>query len=361
MHKDDQMTPKERRAALNRGEAVDRMPISMSYHSPGPRLKGWTRRHGYASARTCADIQEKIYEVFGTDGVNASYGSHAMGIAFGAVMSDPENDNPAMLEHPIKDIMNISILDLDVVTIKNDPNAKKCYEMAQMLLEEIGDEVGCGFDATGPFTSASALLGPEKLLKALIKNPDQVHKLMEFTTLASLQIAKPFLELGLSISISDPVASGSLLRKRHFDEFVVPYSRRFVAGCKAISPCSITGHICGDTMAILEGMVECGYDVISLDNMVDLEIAKERVGDKVHLLGNVDPVNIILFGTRDDVKESVRECFARAWDSPKGYTIGTGCDTPLTAPLENSLAFMEAARKCAKYPLNPANWGERMA
>ena len=356
MHKDDQMTPKERRAALNSGKAVDRLPISMSYHAPGPRLMGWTRRGGDASARTRADIQKKIYEVFGIDKVNATYGSHAMGIAFGAIMSDPENDSPAILEHPIKDITDLSILDFDVVTTKNDPNAKQCYEMAQILLEEIGDEVGCGFDATGPFTSASALLGPERLLRALLKNPDQVHKLMEFTTLASLQIAKPFLELGLSISISDPVASGSLIRKRHFDEFVVPYSRRFVAGCKAISACDIAGHICGDTTAILEGMVECGYDVISLDNMVDLEIAKERVGDKVHILGNVDPVNIILFGTRDDVKESVRKCFTKAWDNPKGYTVGTGCDTPLTAPLENSLAFMEAARKCAKYPLNPDNF-----
>ncbi len=356
MHKDDQMTPKERRAALSIGKDIDRTPISMSYHAPGPRLMGWTIRQGYASARTCADIQKKIYDVFGIDGVNASYGSHAMGIAFGAIMSDPENDIPAILEHPIKDITDLSILDLDVITIKNDSNAKKCFEMAQMLLEEVGDEVDCAFDATGPFTSAYALLGLEKLLRAIITNPDQVHKLMEFTTMASLQLAKPFLELGLSISISDPVATGSLLRKSHFDEFVVPYSHRFITGCKAISPCSITGHICGNTTAILESMVECGYDVISLDNMVDLKLAKERIGDKVHLLGNVDPVNIILFGTQDDVKASVRECFAKAWDNPKGYTVGTGCDTPLTAPLENSLAFVEMARKCAKYPLNPDNF-----
>jgi uroporphyrinogen decarboxylase len=356
MHKDDQMTPKERRAALNMGEAVDRMPISMFYFAPGPRLMGWTRRQGDASARTRADIQKKTYEVFGIDGVNAKYGLHAMAIAFGAIMSDPENDSPAILEHPIKDITDLSILDLDVVTIKNDPNAKKCYEMAQMLLEEIGDEVGCVFGSTAPFTSASALLGPERLLRALLKNPDQVHKLMEFTTQASLQLAKPFLELGLSLSISDPVASGSLLRKRHFDEFVVPYTRRVIQGCKAISPSGITGHICGDTTSILESMVECGYDVISLDNAVDLKIAKERVGDKVHLLGNVDPVNILRSGTPDDVRQNVRECFAKAWDNPKGYIIGTGCDTPLTAPLENSLAFMEEARKCAKYPLNPDNF-----
>jgi len=178
---------------------------------------------------------------------------------------------------------------------------------------------------------------------------------MEFTTEALLQLTKPFLELGLSLSISDPVASGSLLRKKHFDEFVVPYTRRFIEGCKALGPICVTGHICGDTTAILEGMVECGYDVVSLDNAVDLRIAKQRVGDRVHLLGNVDPVNILRSGSPDDVRRNVGECFAKAWDNPKGYTIGTGCDTPLFTPMENSLAFMEAARKCSRCPVNPGN------
>lgn len=356
MHKDDQMTPKQRRAALNKGEAVDRMPISMFYFAPGPRLMGWTRRQAEAGARTRADVQKKIYERFGIDSLNAKYGLHGMGIALGAVMSDPEDDSPAILEHPVKDIADLSILDLDAVTIRRDPNAGKCYEIAQILMDEVGDEIDCCFGATAPFTSASALLGPDKLLRALVRNPDRVHELMEFTTRATLQLTGPFLELGLSISLSDPVASGSILRKKHFDEFVAPYTQRVTEGCKAIRPLGITGHICGDTTALLESMAECGYDVVSLDNAVDLTTAKERIGDKVHLLGNVDPVNIIRGGTPDDIRKEVRKCFMKAWNSPGGYTIGTGCDTPLATPLENSLAFMDEARKCSRYPIDPDNF-----
>ena len=104
-------------------------------------------------------------------------------------------------------------------------------KMAQMLLKEIGDEVGCTFGATGPFTSASALLRPERLMSFVRYRT--VHQLLEFTLAASLQIAKP-LEMGLPISVSEPMASGVLLRKKNFDEFVLPYNKRFVEGCKAI-------------------------------------------------------------------------------------------------------------------------------
>ena len=40
VHKDDQMTPKQRSAALAKGQAVDRMPIALFYGSPAPGLMG---------------------------------------------------------------------------------------------------------------------------------------------------------------------------------------------------------------------------------------------------------------------------------------------------------------------------------
>ena len=152
------------------------------------------------------------------------------------------------------------------------------------------------------------------------------------------------------------MASGTLVTKDRFDAFVLPYLQRFVKVCKEYKPCKITLHICGETSNILDSMAACGFDTISLDNLIDIEEAKSRVGDKVHLLGNVDPVNIIYNGTTEDVKKGVKDCYKKGWDSKKGYTIGTGCDTPMYTPLENSLAFMEEARKCAKYPVSPENF-----
>lgn len=358
MHKDDQMTPVERAKALKNGQAVDRMPIKMLYGAQGPGLLGLSIRQSEENARVRADVQKKTYEVFGIDGLNAKYGLHGMAVAYGAKMMIPENQAPAILEHPLKDLRDVHNLDLEIASITRDPNAKKCYEMAQILLEEMGDEVGCGFGMTGPFTSAYGLVGIEKLLRAMKKEPEQVHDLLEFTLQAAIQISTPFLKMGLPVAVSDPVASGSLLSEKTFREFVLPYSKRFIEACKAVRPYPVGVHICGNTRKLLTSIADCGYDGISLDNAVDLSEAVEVVGDRVALSGNVQPVSVMYGGTVQDVRKAVRSCYRKGYKNPKGFTICTGCDTPKGAPMENSLAYMDEARKCAKYPINPANFEE---
>lgn len=356
MHKDDQMTPMERAAALAKGEAVDRYPISMFYGSSAHALLGWTRQKESADGRSIAEVQKKVYETFGCDGVSTSYGLHGMAVTFGAKMSDDPHLPPSILEHPIKDISDLSMLNLEKVTVKTDSRAKKCYEAVHILRDELGHEVGCGMGLTGAFTSASSLVGPQKFLKALINNSEQAHKLLEFTTEAVLQLAEPFVREGYNLMIADPMASGTILSKKHFREFVLPYSRRIVEGCRSFAPISVSVHICGNTTQILEDIVECGYGTISLDNKVDLAVAKERIGSQIRLMGNVDPVEVMYYGTTDMVKAAVKACCRKAWDNPKGYTISTGCDTVYGMPIENAYAFMDEARKCIRYPMAPENF-----
>ena len=56
MHKEDQMTPKERAMALAKGESVDRLPISMFYFAPSHKLLGLSMREGI-SMPSRADIK----------------------------------------------------------------------------------------------------------------------------------------------------------------------------------------------------------------------------------------------------------------------------------------------------------------
>ncbi len=352
MHKDDQMTPKERAKALAKGESVDRMPIGLFYFSPSHRLLGWTADALFSNARAFADLQKKTYETFGQDGVTSKYGLHSMGIAFGATVLNPKDSNRAITNHPLKDITDQSILNLEQLTPEKDKNISRTYDAAKILIDELGDEVGCSFGATGPFTCACSLMGAERLLRSIVKHPDELHKLLRFTTDAMIQITKPFLELGCGLSISEPMASGVVLNEKNFRTFALPYIREYVRACKAIRPVKIVMHICGDTTVLLDAMADCEIDTISLDNMVDIGVAKERIGNRVGLMGNVDPITTLLDGTPADVEENVRVCFEKGWNNPKGFVICTGCDTPMYTPLENTFAYMSAARKYGKYPID---------
>lgn len=356
MHPDDQMTPLERRAALAKGQAVDRYPINMFFGAPAHTLLGWTRRQEQASGANIAAVKRKVYETFGCDGTGADYGLHGMAVAFDAKVSDPEHLPYSILEHPVKNIRDLSSLDLDRLTIQRDPTGKKCYEACCILQDQLGREVGCSMNFPGPFTCASALAGTTQLLKSLITQPEAVHRLLEFTTAGLLQLAKPFIAQGVGISVADPVASGTILSKQRFQTFALPYSKQFVTGCQEMGSGGVGVHICGDTSSILEEVAACGYASFSIDNVVDLKTAKERIGSQIPLSGNVDPVGVMYRGTPAEVRAAVRQCCRDAWDSPKGYVIATGCDTVYGTPLENAYAFMSEARKCARYPYSPQNF-----
>ncbi|MHA1432062.1 MAG: uroporphyrinogen decarboxylase family protein, partial [Candidatus Freyarchaeota archaeon] len=77
---------------------------------------------------------------------------------------------------------------------------------------------------------------------------------------------------------------------------------------------------------------------------------KKIIAGRVVLVGNVDPVKVMLEGTPQDVKEACRECIRQA--APGGmYMLATGCEVPPETPLENLRAFMDATREYGKYPL----------
>ncbi len=100
-------------------------------------------------------------------------------------------------------------------------------------------------------------------------------------------------------------------------------------------------------------MADTGVGVLSLDDIIDIKEAKKRVGHRVALLGNIRPTAVMYLGTPDDVRDNVRECLAKTWDSPKGYILGLGCGLPIDTPPENIHALVQAAREYGRWSLKP--------
>ena len=86
-------------------------------------------------------------------------------------------------------------------------------------------------------------------------------------------------------------------------------------------------------------------------NVEDLEEAKDVMGDRVVITGNVPPVDVVYAGSKEDIEKSVKECIRKAHNSPKGFVLSTGCQIPMNTPIEKVEMFMEAGRKYGKYPL----------
>ena len=70
-------------------------------------------------------------------------------------------------------------------------------------------------------------------------------------------------------------------------------------------------HICGKTNKIWTDLADAGLFFFSVDNCEDLHEVKLTVGDRMQIAGNVPPVDVMLYGTIDDVINSCKECIKK--------------------------------------------------
>lgn len=356
MHPQDKMIPKERMGAYLSGKSVDRVPILPFITAVSGKAAGMSHKAKRSSAQNMAACQIACYRRFGHDSVSIEYGLHGVGTCMGSLTNDPENNVPAIIDHYLKDLDHLEdMLSLEKVSINNDPWSARCFEAMQIMQKEIGDEVGLSIAPPGPFTAASSLFPVAKLLRATQKAPEKVHKLLRFTTDALKIIANEYVGAGAGFSICDPVASGSILSKKAYCEFVQPYTKELIDHVHALGK-GVTYHVCGNTSTLTEELVNTGCNVLSIDNRVSLEDTRKRVGHLLPIMGNVDPVDTMMLGKPAQVEDAVRSCFAAAYDSPKKYMLSTGCGIPIEAPIENIDAFMAAGRKYGAFPLDPENF-----
>jgi len=92
----------------------------------------------------------------------------------------------------------------------------------------------------------------------------------------------------------------------------------------------------------LELLADSGADVIGLDWTVDIEAARETLGDQP-VQGNLDPA--LLYGDPETVRERTREIIAAAGDTGHILNLGHGIDR--NTPVENVAAFFETVKETA--------------
>lgn len=346
----DEMTPNERMMAYMTGQPLDRIPCVPLINCHAATLIGCSVRDYLLNSRLMANGQIAAYKLYNHDSLGLAPGQHVVAGAMGGKIDYPEDNMASMAEHPLTDEATLDRLRIPDAT--KDGDLPIYLEALRMIVEAVGKEVGTGVILAGPLSTAASVYGTDRLLKSMLKRPEFTHRMLEFVLLSLVAVGKQFIKEGAQIVVVDPIASGSLIGAQQARDFAFPYSAKLIAELKPLCP-GIILHICGDTSKLLECMADTGAVCLSLDNIVDLEMAKKRVGSRVTLAGNVSPVDVMLRGTPADVKCAAKECLRKAYDSPHGFLLSSGCDLPIKTPPENILALMEAARTYGKWPINP--------
>jgi len=221
----------------------------------------------------------------------------------------------------------------------------------ELVREKIGRDVPIFKYVPGPLTLASVLRGQEKFLMELVRKPDFVYDILKPASESSKRYGAAAVEYGADIAVvADPMASSSVISPKMFDEFAfspIKDVSRSISDAGGIPSL----HICGNTIPILEQMLDTGTRILELDYKVDLKFAKGLVGERVCIQGNIDPVDILLYGKPRDVERKAKECIEKAGEGG-GFILSSGDEVPLHAPFENVKAMVSAAKKYGQYPVS---------
>lgn len=333
------MTPLERFAAYARGEAIDRLPCVPIVGNTAARVIGARVSRFRGNGRLIADAQIAAYRRFGYDVIRVFTDLYTLAEAMGATVHYPE-DETAYLEAPaIASAEEIGRL--APVDPRRDGNLPHHLEAMQRVVAAVGTEVAVTGAVTCPFTTASFLIGAENLVRLTIRNPEAVHRLCEVALESAIRYSEAIIDAGCTPSLTDPMSSSTVIGPRQFREFAQPYLKQLIDFIHLHGK-GVTLHICGKTDKIWEAMADAGADCISIDNEASLVRAKEAVGNRVRIMGNVRPSEVMLQGSPADVRRAVRDCVADAWDAPKGYIVASGCSLPTETPFANIQAMMDA-------------------
>jgi uroporphyrinogen decarboxylase len=284
----------------------------------------------------------------GYDGIYAGWESsfNLVAEAMGCKMKIPEDGVPSIEDHIIKEAA-----DLDRLKIPDpwkDGRLPVNLKAIKIIREKMGDRIPIFSYIPGPLTLSGILRKTDVLMLDLVRNPKFVHDLNKVATEASKTFALAKIESGADILVvADPSASTTMISPRMFEQFALPYIKDVlstVQKTKAIPSL----HICGQTTPILDKMLETGAKILEVDYQVNLKEAKQKVGSKVCIQGNVKPTGALLEGTYNKVLSEARKCIEDA-AAGGGYILSTGCEVPYEVKVENTKALVEAATRYGKY------------
>ncbi len=263
--------------------------------------------------------------------------------AFGAGMKFREMGAPDLEEAFISSVDDLQTLDFAKLDTHEVINT--VVTALRETKARIGNEYIVTMTAWGPYTLAARMVGEEKMMKSTFKNPELVHKVSEFATDLLIHLYEPLVQDGTLevISLADPTASGDLISKKQFETFALPYLKKFTDWAKSKNVHTLL-HICGNTSDRLDVFPETGASCISLDHKTDITKAKEVLHGKMCFGGNVDPVNIMLQGSVQDVEDTCKNVIETA-GTDGGFVLMHGCDIPPTVPYENIQKFVQVARE----------------
>jgi uroporphyrinogen decarboxylase len=350
----DQLTSLERIGLAMQFKEPDRVPVAPLASGAARRVLGVTYNDYAQDAELCIESQLQWLKLTGSDAVCCFIDLSVEAQGFGQEVRFPIEDTPqSAYRNPlIKSVDDYARL--PVVDPRKTPRMSTNLRYLEGMVKAVGKEKAVLGFVYGPLSTLSMMRSAEKLLLDCMREPDKVHEGLEIVTEVLLDYVDAQAERGPIGMVMDTLfASGSIMSRTLWNKMEAPYASKIAKRIHDYGmPLLI--HNCGTNPYFdvqIEAMQPQGFSIAYLPaecpTHADL---KTTWGDKVMLVGMIDPSGVLFMGTPQNVKEAAKEQIS-AMARGGGFMLSSGCEFPPNASLLNAIAMVEAAEEYGRYPL----------
>lgn len=336
------MNHKERLMGILAGKAVDRRP----FICPGGmmtmvmtdvmQLSGCFWPEAHTSAEQMAMLTLAAHTMAGVENVGVPFCMTVEAEGMGAAVDlGTKESEPKVIGYALN---NIEELDRLVVLDVDKGRAKVCID-AISILKRRAPGVPIIANVTGPVSLATSLIDPLIYYRAIKKNKIPAHRLTETATENLIRFGEAMLRAGADVvCVADPSATGEIIGRNAFEEFVMPYVNRMIDRFRSGFNVPSVVHICGNVKKLGNALGDIASEAISVDSMVDIAFLRQMIGEKVSM-GNVS-THLLAQGSADAVLKAATACLNRGIS-----VLAPACGISPKTPVENVRSLLKATVK----------------
>lgn len=226
---------------------------------------------------------------------------------------------------------------------------KSIYEGWDKIVEKTGDEMAICFSA------GIGIPMKTTYLEAVITHPEWIEIYLEYQMKQAIAGIEEGAKHGADFILGGAdlaTSSGPIYNPEIFKKLLVPrYKRILEISHRYNLPYIYRSD--GNTRPFWDMWFEeigfDGYAEIDASVGIDLEELRERYGNKIILVGNVDCAKTLVYGTKEDIENEVKRCIEKAAKGGR-YILTSSNSIHYNIPAKNFIYMVEAARKYGKYP-----------
>lgn len=351
---EDYFTTSGRMKALVNRDHLDRIPVNPNVGLHVTAISNLSAKDFYLEPEKAFRAQLWARELYQDDGAPTYGFTNWGGWDFGGEIQfhdAPCISTPTLTKYAVEKPQDVEYL--QIPNLDTAPALSRMFQFAKLSRARGG---GVSIPGGSPMGIAAVVIGPERLLRWLYKEPELVHRVLRIATDYILQIADRYVtEFGVescTVSTSFPVECHAMVSPKVFERFSLPYVKEIFTKLRAKGLKKWSIHLCGDHTKNLpywtEEMTLEPRTVITMGHENDIEQVARAFGDDMIIGANI-PTTLMQIGTPEEIMEACRVVIEKMKYHPGGFILMPDCELPPLTPPINVHAMVKAASVFGQY------------